>query len=57
MLRYVLRRNVDDIKNPGYVKGCIFHPKKDPKCPILKISDMVNFAKANLTELSVFVKF
>lgn len=57
MRRYVLRRNVDDIKNPGYVKGCIFHPKKDPKCPILKISDMVNFAKANLTELSVFVKF
>ncbi|OQV12381.1 P2X purinoceptor 4 [Hypsibius exemplaris] len=49
----VKRRNILETVNQTYLHDCRFHPTTDPLCPIFSISDIVEFAQEDITQIAV----
>jgi len=49
----ILRRNIDESpETNAYLKKCLFHPKTDPRCPIFRIGDILNYSNVDFYDIA-----
>uniref|UniRef100_A0A8B9LP91 P2X purinoceptor n=1 Tax=Astyanax mexicanus TaxID=7994 RepID=A0A8B9LP91_ASTMX len=48
----VVRSNLVEGVDQNYIKTCMFHPEKDPLCPIFKLGDIAQYSGFNFTQIA-----
>lgn len=48
----VVRSNLVEAVDQNYIKTCLFHPEKDPLCPIFKLGDIAQYSGFNFTKIA-----
>lgn len=55
--RIVRRSNLVEGIDNNYINECLFHPKKEPLCPIFKLGDVVKLSGFSFEKLAQEVSF